>query len=149
MDGTRSPGGLIRSQIILGILLVALSGCGSNKYPVTGKVTFKDGTPLPGGLIVFSPVDRTNHTGARAYIESDGTFTLSTDSEGDGSLLGKFKVMIRPPSQGKGEDDPMSKVLMIDKKYLNLDKSGIELEVKPGNNDFTIVVDRPAQTKGK
>ena len=107
---------------------------------------FKDGKPLPpGGMIYFSPVDPSNHTGARAYLEEDGTFTLSTDAEGDGSLLGKFKVSIKPPPQGRGEDDPKANVNIIDPKYYSFDKSGIEVEVKPGKNEFSITVEKPAK----
>ncbi len=131
------------------LLLLGLSGCGQAKYPVTGKVVFKDGTPLPGGLLVFSPVDPANHTGARAYIDTDGTFVMSTDSEGDGSLVGKYKALIRGPTQGHGEDDPLSKVPMIDMKYYSFEKSGLEFEVKPGPNDFTITVDRYTKAKGR
>jgi hypothetical protein len=132
------------------VFLVILSGCGNPKYPVTGKVLFKDGTPLPpGGMIFFSPVDSSNHTAARAYLEEDGSFTLSTDSEGDGSLLGKFKVSIKPPPQGRGEDDPKTNTHIIDPKYYSGDKSGIELEVKPGKNEFSITVERPAKGKAR
>jgi hypothetical protein len=134
---------------ILAVLLLGFCGCGTAKYPVTGKIVFKDGTPLPGGLIVFSPVDPANHTGARGYIDADGTFTMSTDSEGDGSLAGRYKALIRGPTQGHGEDDPLSKVPMIDIKYYSFEKSGLEFDVKPGPNDFTITVDRNTKTKGR
>ena len=139
----------LRARIcpLLMLAILCAAGCGNPKYPVTGKVQFKDGTPLPGGLITFSPVDPSNHTGARAYIDLDGAFTMSTDSEGDGSLVGRYKAVIRPPSQGKGEDDPLSKVPMIDLKYLSFEKSGLEFEVKPGPNEFVITVDRPANGK--
>jgi hypothetical protein len=136
------------SLAVIGVVVVALSGCGNPKYPVTGKVLFKDGTPLPpGGMIFFSPADPANHTAARAYLEEDGSFTLSTDSEGDGSLVGKFRVSIKPPPQGRGEDDPKSNTHIIDPKYYSGDKSGIELEVKPGKNEFSITVERPAKGK--
>lgn len=131
---------------LLAAFSMTSSGCGNPKYPVTGRVLFKDGKPLPpGGMIYFSPVDPSNHTGARAYLEEDGTFTLSTDAEGDGSLLGKFKVSIKPPPQGRGEDDPRANVNIIDPKYYSFDKSGIEVEVKPGKNEFSITVEKPAK----
>ena len=42
---------------------------GPTFHPVEGKVVFKDGSPLPGGLVVFSPVDPGGKSGApRGFI---------------------------------------------------------------------------------
>jgi hypothetical protein len=129
--------------LLIFLVLAALGGCGARKYPVVGKVVFKDGKPLPGGLIVFSPLDPGNHVGARGYIQPDGTFELSTEKEGDGSLQGRYQALIRPPSQGKNEDDPRRNIPVIDPRYTRYETSGLEFEVKPGKNDFTIEVEKP------
>jgi hypothetical protein len=129
--------------LLAALALAVLGGCGSRKYPVVGKVVFKDGTPLPGGMIVFSPLDPGNHTTARGYIKADGTFELSTEKEGDGSLQGRYQAVIRPPSQGSGEDDPRRNVPVIDPRYTRLETSRLEFEIKPGKNELTIQIDRP------
>jgi hypothetical protein len=136
----RPCAGVLLAAVALGLL----GGCGSRKYPVTGKVVFKDdGSPLPGGVVVFSPADPANLVGARGYVELDGTFELSTDRPGDGSLAGRYQVLVRGPSPGGGEDNPLRNRPLIDPKYSSFETSGIELEVKPGKNHFTIEVERP------
>jgi hypothetical protein len=125
------------------LVLALLGGCGARKYPVVGKVVFKDGTPLPGGLVVFSPLDPGNHVGARGYIKPDGTFELSSEKAGDGSLEGRYQVLVRPPSQGRGEDDPRRNIPLIDPRFTRFETSGLEFEVRPGRNELTIEVERP------
>ncbi len=42
----------------LALVLAMAGGCGSgNTSPVKGKVVFKDGSPLTGGLVLFKPVE--------------------------------------------------------------------------------------------
>jgi hypothetical protein len=135
--------------LLFALALAALAGCARKLYPVTGKVVFKDGSPLRGGMVVFSPVDPESHVGARGYIQADGTFELSTAQPGDGSLEGRYRVLVRPPLQGRGEDDPLRKVPLIDLRYTQFETSGIEVEVKPGKNELTIEVDRPASAGRK
>src|SRR5690349_7811580 len=94
-------------RVLLAVVVLAVAGCGGRKYPVVGKVVFKDGKPLPGGMVVFSPLDSANHVGARGDIKSDGTFELSSEKAGDGSLAGRYQVLVRPPpNPNRGEDDP-------------------------------------------
>src|SRR5262249_57607506 len=84
-------------RVLLFALIVAVCGCARKTYPVTGKVTFKDGTPLRGGMVVFSPIDPAAHSGARGYIQQDGTFELSTERPGDGTLGGRYRGLLKPP----------------------------------------------------
>lgn len=121
--------------------LAAIAGCGEKKFPIRGKVIFADGTPVPSGLVVLSPVDPASRVGARGYIQTDGSFELSTDKEGDGVLPGKFKVLVHGPNAGR-EDAPVRNP-QVHPKYLSFDTSGLDLEVKPGkNDDITFKVER-------
>jgi hypothetical protein len=139
-----SSGARWRQLVLPAALVLALAGgCASRKFPVVGKVVFKDGTPLPGGLVVFSPLDPGSHVGARGYIKPDGTFELSTEKPGDGSLEGRYQVLVRPPSQGHGEDDPRRNLPLIDPRYTRFETSGLQFEVKPGKNHLTIEVEKP------
>ncbi len=70
--------------VFAAILMAATAGCGPSKVDVTGKVSLKNGTPLPGGMLVISPSAGGLQGGARAYLNMDGTFKLSTDTDGDG-----------------------------------------------------------------
>ena len=105
---------------------VALSGCGHPATaPVKGRVTC-DGTPVAEVTVTFNPLprsegDREPGKPATGFTDADGVFILSTFKNYDGALIGKHKVTLtpsNPTSCGRHRE--------------------VELEVKPGDNDFTI-----------
>jgi hypothetical protein len=149
MPGFETLKRLGRSGSLLTLALVVLGGCGARKYPVVGKVVYRDGTPFPGGMVIFSPMDPTNPTGARGYIREDGSFELSTDKEGDGSLEGHYRALVRPPVPGGPEDAARPHLLLIEPRFTKFETSGLEFEVRPGKNEFTLTVDRPARNARK
>ncbi|MBX9622758.1 MAG: carboxypeptidase-like regulatory domain-containing protein [Gemmataceae bacterium] len=59
----------------LGAALAVTAGC-AKSGKVSGKVTLPDGSPLPGGLILFAPEDST-HNPSSAIIKEDGTYEVS------------------------------------------------------------------------
>lgn len=75
--------------------LLVLAGCsrGPDLAPVRGKVTLA-GKPLPPceGRITFHP---TKGRLATAALEPDGSFVLTTFTQGDGALVGEHKVTIK------------------------------------------------------
>jgi len=82
------------------LLLGAIAGCGTGgKARVTGKVTV-NGKPVTGGLISFTPVADQKEPGkpASGEVQQDGTYTLGTESKGDGVVAGKHSVRYTPPS---------------------------------------------------
>jgi hypothetical protein len=102
-----------------------------------GKVRFPDGSPLPGGVIIFESKD----TGiqARARIKDDGTFVLGTLSKDDGSVAGVHRVSVRPKVLGIG----MAPKHPIQRKFHSVLTSGLEVTVKTDEpNEFDIVVER-------
>src|SRR5690349_18876722 len=106
MRSTLSAGWLFRLTA-LGLVLAVAAGCGSgNTSPVRGKVVFKDGKPLNGGLVVFRPVDQKLQVSSRGDIHQDGTFTLGTYQEGDGAIPGKYQAAITPPPRRKVREKP-------------------------------------------
>jgi hypothetical protein len=128
---------------MLALLVAAASGCGTGKtYPVRGKVVFKDGTPLTGGLVRFQPVDEKIQVSPRGDIQQNGTFKLGTYKEDDGAFPGKYQVAVTPPPRRKQREKPVEKAI-IDQRYERYETSGLEFEVMPRNNDFTIEVDKP------
>jgi len=125
------------------LLLAAAAGCGSgNTYPVRGKVVFKDGTPLTGGLVLFRPVDERLQVSSRGDIQQNGTFILETYKEGDGAVPGKYQVKIKPPPRPKIREKPIGKPI-IDPRFESYETSGLEFEVTRSKNDFRIEVDKP------
>lgn len=78
--------------------LVLLAGCGNignvPVYPVSGTVNF-NGKPMEGGgSIAFIPKGKRKGKAAGGTINMDGTYTLSTYKDGDGSMVGEFKVVV-------------------------------------------------------
>lgn len=70
-------------------------GCGGAKvYPVKGTVTF-EGKPMKGGgSIAFMPTGNQPGRTGGGTIQEDGTYELTTDKPGDGSMTGEFRVVI-------------------------------------------------------
>jgi hypothetical protein len=125
-----------------GILVLALAaGCGGDGlYPAGGKVAFKDGTPLQGGLVVFEPTNPAVKVGARGDIQPDGTFRLGTRKEGDGALEGHYRVTVAVPHRFEGGGFKP----VIHPRYEHLDSSKLEFTVTrdKDKNQFAIVVEK-------
>lgn len=106
-----------------GLLLgMTFLGCGGTEqmevYPVQGRVNFRGKPMVGGGSIAFVPVGRQAGKTAGGEIEEDGTYYLSTYSDGDGSIPGEFRVVITqvvesepeaaPDRDGMGEAAPIA-----------------------------------------
>src|SRR5690242_17080578 len=87
--------------IIVMVCAATLSGCsGREAYPVSGKVTYKDGSVPKGTLavVLFSPTPYSSATirkGASGAIGPDGSFEMVTRMPGDGVLRGEYGVTFR------------------------------------------------------
>jgi hypothetical protein len=77
------------------ILGLGCSGNGLNLAKVRGKVTYK-GQPVKNGTVMFMPDDSKGTIGPPAVgtITSDGSYIMSTESAGDGVIVGSHKVGI-------------------------------------------------------
>jgi len=97
-----------------GLLLVVLltSGCQSEseRYHLSGTVTYK-GTPVPMGLIVFTPVEQGGLQGSPAFAKiSNGRFDTSVG--GEGHFGGVQDLMISGfDGENVSEDAPMGSAL--------------------------------------
>jgi hypothetical protein len=134
-------GAQIRGLWTGALALVALLavGCGSGRYPVGGKVTYPDGTPVTEGTVVFESKDGGKPVTARGAIGTDGSYTLGTLKPGDGVPAGWYKVLVAPKTDPNAVDRP-SKPPAVDPRYSEFSTSGLECEVKPGVNDYPITV---------
>ena len=73
-------------------------GCGSGPtlplaqpVPVKGKITYR-GKPLTQGQITLEATD--GGRDAKGKIEPDGHFTLTTNQDGDGAIIGVYRVVV-------------------------------------------------------
>jgi hypothetical protein len=129
------------------IAIFCVAGCRDDgripTYPAGGIVRTNDGTPFAGGAIIC---ESPHGLAARGVISDDGTFKLGTYDVDDGAVEGKHKVAIRPRSSSNFDPDAGGKRLpeTIDRRYLSVDTSGIEIEVTPaGPNQFQLELDPP------
>jgi hypothetical protein len=131
--------------------LVALTclltlGCSNNLQPVRGKVVYKDDSPVTAGIVVCELIveGEAKRVSANGAIQPDGTFQLGTLRPDDGVPLGRYRVAVMSPplsddQVGKGEKP------LVDAKFADHAKSGLEIEVKAGKNDVTLTVTRPGK----
>jgi len=125
------------SLAIIGAILVA-PGCGKQpgdegkRVPVAGRVTFKDGKPLPRGTVIFAPDGAKGNASQhepRGPIDTDGNYKLSTTPRLDGAYPGWYTVTIiaqEPYDESKSSWDPP---WLINRKYGNRQTSGLAVEV--------------------
>src|SRR5262245_45613884 len=122
-----------RPWALVSLVLFGAGGCGSQTlFPVSGKVTYKDGKPVTAGLVIFEPV--VQKPSARGEIQADGSFQLGTHQDNEGAVEGEYKVLIAPPplpEEGKRLRSP------IHPKYQNLESTPLK---------FTVTRDRDKNT---
>jgi hypothetical protein len=98
------------------VVLVPLYGCsgnGLNLVKVRGKVTYR-GKPIQNGTVFFMPDDKKGTVGPPAVgsILEDGSYVMSTESAGDGVIVGTHKIGITGlepnPISDEATPDPQS-----------------------------------------
>ena len=153
--------------LALGVLVCL--GCGGPAeeptYQVTGTVTM-NGSPIEGAVVSFSPAS--GGAAATGVTDASGKYSLSTRSQGDGAVAGKYKVTIakydRPPEEMETqavasdadvtaddyeepweEEDDLKEAAdpaknLLPPQYANRETSGFEADVVEGDNvhDFEL-----------
>jgi hypothetical protein len=133
----------VRIHVLAPLLLAVLAaGCGSGRYPVTGRVTYEDGTPVEAGTVIGEATVDGKPVGVQGNIEADGTFSWGTERAGDGAALGHYRVIVMPVALGDSELSE-GKQPAVDGKFTRFHSSGITFDVKPGKNELNITVTRP------
>jgi hypothetical protein len=127
-------------------ILVVTAACGAKTYPVRGKVVYKgDGKPVPGGVVVWFESTTPPYERASGVVESDGGFYLSTNRDGSGALQGEHRVRFEPAVPYAEADAESALAKTMPPRYREFRTSGLKHVVQPGENTFTIEVDRPAK----
>jgi hypothetical protein len=129
----------MRTNLTKRIILVALCcgvcwGCGvagggasTTLIPVKGKVTYK-GQPVTKGRIKFA-LDGGFGRPAHGQLQSDGTFVLTTEKEGDGVIAGQHRVVLTDTGIKSPKD-----ALAV--KWRNPSSSGLTADVDAEHTEF-------------
>jgi len=141
---------MLSAAALLGLAV----GCGRllpPVAPVSGAVT-RGGKPVTQGIVSFLPEKGRMGVGP---IGSDGRFTITTFTTGDGAVIGPHQVTIEAYTQGFGPKPPATAsaaddtevvhasgpvVWLVPETYASPQTTPLTAEVKPGTNviDFTI-----------
>jgi hypothetical protein len=131
------------SFALLAIIIVAAAGCGrSGLVPVSGRVAYADGSPVPLGRVVIESPGGSR--GAWGRIKSDGRFTMGTRTERDGVAPGTYRVAILDACTSAGPEGPGKE--FVDARFADFQTSGIEFQV-PQQTDWQIRVEPPAKPR--
>jgi len=126
--------------------LCAIVGCGGSGYPVTGKVTFPDGTPLTTGRVMFTNGIIT----AFGDINARGEYRMGLDRARGGIPAGYYQIYI---TDAFTEGNPAFAVTMedgtvvyplipaIDPRFGDPVRSGLSHEVD-GRTTLALAVER-------
>ena len=129
-------------------LLIGLSGCSGGEVTakVSGKVTH-NGQPVTGGMLTFAPLGSgsgatTGGKGASGAIKSDGTYVLTTNTPGDGAVIGRHKVSFLPvaaaPAETASAEPGKHDEAPPPSPFKGLIPRESEVEVKAGDNQINI-----------
>ena len=122
-------------------LLPFAFGCdrGPKTYPVSGLVSFPDGTPLSSGFVELVP--KAGGASGRGSIGKDGKFVIGTFESADGAMEGHYDVLvvqhISPATRrmarklGDVHKDHDKTNRVVAKKYSSRSSSDLECTVKP------------------
>lgn len=132
-----------RAALTAGLVcLVIAAGCGGGgsgdqaTAAVSGKVT-RDGQPVAGGSVMFSPIGKGKP--AAADVNQDGSYRLTTYRSGDGAIVGKHRVTFTPPPTAEIDEKEHKEGSPPPKSpYDGLVPKTAEVEVKSGSNTIDI-----------
>ncbi len=132
-------------RLLCGVLAAALLACpgGCRRPPDLprtfagrGRVVYKDGTPLAGGMVDFRPAGPAAGS-VSGQIGPDGRFTRTTRTDRGavpGAPEGRYRVTVTPKIDGDQTKNHGVRPITV--------KQGFT--VKPDDsNDFTITLDQP------
>ncbi|MCA9122234.1 MAG: hypothetical protein H6822_21305 [Planctomycetaceae bacterium] len=144
----------MRGSFTLAALATLLSlGCSDGNpttYEVRGSIRFPDGMPLTEGMIEFEALDQEMPIMATSEIDENGMFELGTFALDDGAVAGRHRaVIISSHEIGTGAERPgLIEPSKLHPRFSNYGTSGLEFEVKPGKNEFTIPVEYAPKPRG-
>jgi hypothetical protein len=130
---------------VFSLTAMALTGCGPSGpkvYPVQGKVTLTDGTPIAYGHVILH-ADKSKGNESMQVCQgtiNNGSYTIMTGAR-PGAPLGAYTVAIEAAKE-VNPDNPYFTEWLAHEKYIDPSKSNLTLEVveqpEPGRYDFKL-----------
>jgi hypothetical protein len=125
--------------LMLAAATLTLAGCTGGHpptVPVSGKVLFKNGKPLPQATVQFVPPSGTEGFAAQGTTDNSGSFTLETTFSSrdiqDGAVAGQYTVVVIPYPHGA----------KLDVKYMSPVNTPLQVAVPPeGAADLKLIVE--------
>ena len=122
---------------------IVSSGCGaSGLFPVEGKVTLTDGTPIAFGYVILHPDKSKGNESLESCTATiqDGRYAIMTGAQA-GAPLGAYTVAIEA-AKDVNPNNPYFTEWLADEKYVDPARSKLTLEVvekpEPGRYDFKL-----------
>ncbi|MBA2113253.1 hypothetical protein [Bremerella alba] len=132
---------VIPSWIVLALLLLGLTGCGSgNAGTVSGTVNV-DGEPSGGFFVYFDPIDGSAEAIGGAV--EDGSYSLTYGRGSNQIPVGEYRVYVTPTDLIDNVPKPKVK---LETQYMNRESTTLVKKVDAGTN--VIDLDIPSR-KGK
>ncbi|WP_152053487.1 hypothetical protein [Tautonia marina] len=133
--GGYRAGGWASGPMLLALAIGGL-GCsgddGPKTYPVEGVLRV-GGEPAAGAFLVFHPTDGSEER-PRAQVGPDGTFRLSTWSEGDGAPAGDYAVTVEWWKLRFEHGEAVPGANVIPPQYTSPEQSPLKVTVIEGEN---------------
>ena len=110
-------------NIFFGVLAASLvlTGVGCRRRPVqVSGVVLLDNKPLKDAMLTFNPVDKDGRA-ATALSRNDGSFDVTTYTEGDGAFPGDYKITVSAPlpSSSSGSQEKVNLDMKSEAGYRN------------------------------
>jgi hypothetical protein len=120
---------------------VTLAGCGAKGpelQPVKGTVLVNK-KAAEHATVVLHPVNPTQADlpKPRGRVNADGSFTLTTQTEGDGAPAGEYRVTVEQWLAGSRPDDPP--VNKLPARYARPETSGLTATIAPGTSELKAI----------
>jgi hypothetical protein len=134
--------------LVVGLFSVLFAGCGGSNgpfqyVPVSGKVTYEDGTAIPvSGMKIYfhslePPKGDMRVRPGIGSVGSDGTFKDVTSYKyGDGLVLGKYKVSLVSEEDGK-----LTRKIPAD--YAKPEKTPLQVDITQSGQVLEIKIPKP------
>ena len=144
-DADSRDSGIGSYSLVAVLLVVFTAGCGSphGTVKVFGQVTVNGEKPPGSGTISFTSVEPAAgfpNRPAMAKFGTDGSYEATSFDPSDGLVPGKYKIAVECYETPPNMDGKPTKSY-IDKKYMNGETSGFELNVEPGSKPIRFDID--------